>query len=433
MILRATRSSGYPAIIACLTAAAVLLSTGACLPIPQSVNDGIVIDTEDFEVLFDRYTNSHRDYGCTLQLMTRSEQCYEGFKDVISNARYTIDIETLDFDDDSMNPQDIALEFAQLLVEKARAGVRVRVMLDGMTHAALGSIIVNQTFLAGGIEVREFQPQKADLSTGDLLFRMHKKILVADGARAIIGGSNYGYRYMGPSQWRDTNALLTGPIVTTVQREFDYDWDNRSSKAYLLLSKVPPAPTEGNLTLRLIDQKPSENDFDINNAIIIALRLAKRRIDIEAPYFNPTDWLLRELSDAVARGVDVRVLLNSRESNDIIQVYYADASLFEASLTRGIRLFIWDRTLRTMHSKAMIVDDSLAMIGTYNFNPRSALWDTENAIFSTDPVMIRMVDEMIRADFAEPNILEIDMEWVNSQPPCERRLWDLYGLAAPLF
>ena len=196
---------------------------------------------------------------------------------------------------------------------------------------------------------------------------------------------------------------------------------------------MPPAPVEGNLAIRTIDQKPSEDDFDINNAIIIGLRLAKRRVDIEGPYYNPTDWLLKELSDAVARGVQVRVLLNSHASNDIIQVYYADAARFPDSLSRGIRLFLWDRTVRTMHSKAMIVDDSLAMIGTYNFNPRSALWDTEDAIFSTDPAFISMVDTMIQDDFSQDNLMEIDMDWVNSQPAMDRTMEDLLSLVNPVF
>ncbi len=428
-----THALQRPRALAWAAAAAVFLSTGACLPIPDSVNDNIAIDTDDYDVLLDRYTNSYRDYGCTLQLMTESDQSYVGFTEVISNAQSTIDIETLNFDDERKNPEDLGLAFAQMLADKARAGVRVRVLLDGLTHAAIGNIEANRVMLDAGIEIREYQPERADFSTADLLFRMHKKILVADGERAIIGGSNFGYRYQGPSQWRDTNVVLTGPIATTLQHEFNYDWDNRTAPALLLLQSPATTPSVGDVALREIDQKPSQDDFDINNAILIGLRLAKRRVDIEAPYFNPTDWLLDEMADAVARGVDVRVLLNSETSNDVPQTYYADAALFDTILQRGIRLFLWDRTTRTMHSKAMIVDDALAMVGTYNFNARSILWDTENAIFSTDPAVIQMIDQMIQTDFAEDHILEIDREWVRSQPASDQLKWGLYSLFGPLF
>ncbi len=413
--------------------AGAILSTGACLPIPDSVDESIVIDTDDYDVLLDRYTNSYRDYGCGMQLMTESDQSYIGFTDVISNARSTIDIETLNFDDESKSPENLGLAFARVLADKARTGVRVRVLLDGLTHAAIGNIEANRVMLDAGIDVREYQPERADLSTADLLFRMHKKILVADGERAIIGGSNYGYRYQGPSQWRDTNVLLTGPIVTTLQHEFNYDWDNRTAPALLLLQSPATAPSAGDVVLRAIDQKPSEDDFDINNAVLIGLRLAKRRVDVEAPYFNPTPWLLDEMSDAVARGVEIRVLLNSETSNDVPQTYYADAALFDTILQRGIRLFLWNRTTRTMHSKAMIVDDAMAMVGTYNFNARSILWDTENAIFSTHPTVIQMIDQMIQNDFAHETVLEIDREWVRNQPASDQLKWRLYSLFSPLF
>jgi cardiolipin synthase len=263
---------------------------------------------------------------------------------------------------------------------------------------------------------------------------MHKKILVADGQRAIIGGSNYGYRYEGPQQWRDTNVLLTGPIVTTLQQEYNYDWDNRSAAAHLVMSAPALAPPAGPLTLREIDQKPSEDDYDINHAILIGLRIARQRVDIEAPYFNPSDWLLAELTDAVDRGVQVRILMNSQMSNDVPQAYYVDASWFGTVLERGIRIFLWDRTVRTMHSKAMVVDDSLAMAGTYNFNARSILWDTENAIFTTDPGAIRLIDEMIQKDFQQQDLVqEIDLEWVSSQPLCEQLKWGVFGLVGLLF
>ena len=104
---------------------------------------------------------------------------------------------------------------------------------------------------------------------------------------------------------------------------------------------------------------------------------------------------------------------------------------FEASLTRGIRIFLWNLTGRTIHAKAMIVDDSLAMVGTYNFDSRSSSWDTENAIFSTDPAVIQAVDDILQKDFAESFVNEIDLDWVASQPFCDQFLWDILGLASP--
>ena len=408
---------------------AIGLAPAACLPLPGSTDQEIVIDTEDFDVLLDRYTNSHRDFGCTLQLITSSDEAYAGFTDVISNAQSTIDIETLNFDDDDAFPEDLALQFAQLLGDRVRSGIRVRVMLDIVSNTIFGSPRVNQALVDGGVEVHQFQ---SAVSVGGILFSTHKKILIADGQRAIVGGSNYGYSYVGPSQWRDTNALLTGPIVTTLQHEFDYDWDNRSAAAELLLESPATTPSEGQFALREIDQKPSEGDFDINNAVTIGLRLAKSRVDIETPYFNPPDWMLDEMENAVDRGVQIRVLLNSASSVDIPAVFAADASRFEASLTRGVRIFLWNLPGRTIHAKAMVVDDSLAMIGSYNFDARSSFWDTENAIFSTEPAAVQAIDAVLQKDFAESFVNEIDLDWVASQPPCDQFLWDIIGLASPL-
>jgi len=411
----------------------MMIGTMACTPPIETVESNVVIDTDDADVLLDRYTDSYRDDGSNMRILITNEDAYEGFKEVVESAEQTIHIETLYFDDDSPFDQNISMEFAELLADKARQGVRVRLLIDGGVQSVMAPPEINETLLEAGVEMVEYFPPVSQWSANYLLYRTHKKILVSDGQQAIIGGSNYGYRYMGPDQWRDSNVLFTGPVVSTIQRDFLRDWAavggqiESGTESLLTLEKTGP------LSIRYIDQRPAAHDFDINQMLLIALRLADDFVLMEAPYFNPTDWLVDEILDASARGVEIRILTNAKESMDVDASYPVLASWFEPMLTNDIRVFLWELTGSTMHSKALVVDDKLAMIGTHNFNSRSIVWDTENVAVFTDPSAIAETDAMIRHDLAEPHVYEIDFDWLAINPVDDQDLGGLSSLFQPYF
>jgi cardiolipin synthase len=209
---------------------------------------------------------------------------------------------------------------------------------------------------------------------------------------------------------------LTGPVVATMQQEFLNDWRLLGGTVDDRNRFFPQLAPTGGLAIRAVDQRPAENDFDINNVILIAIRSAREYIDIQAPYFNPTDELLNELVEAAMRGVRIRVLINSDVSTDISATFYMSLFWFGALLNGGVEVYLWGEPEKNMHSKALVVDGRLAMISTHNLNHRSIVWDTENGVVFTDGPMIGQIGQMVEDDFHHQSVYRIDRDWLDEQP-----------------
>ncbi len=400
-----------------------------CFAAPETLTQNIDWSGEHKGVnaLLDEFTDSHQDAGCDMQLLIDGENSAKLFTDLIETAKHYIHIETLNFDNDAEAGQDLSMEYAQMIADKAISGVEVKILLDPLANAFMSRPEIVRTLKQAGVSVIEYQ------KTYDKPYQIpflasfsHKKLLVVDGEQAIVGGMNFGVRYLGDNRWRDTNAMLTGPIVESIEREFIHDWKYNGGDIENPDSYLPKQPTTGDLNIRSIDQRPAEDDFDINTAVSIAINSAEQKIDIEAPYFNPIDWLMDDLRDAVGRGVTVRILTNSKSSYDVPIGYPATAYWFEQLVEDGIGIFVWDSsTQHTMHSKAMVVDDNFAMLGSYNFNNRSIIWDTESAIILTQPEGVAPIAKMIDDDFNNEIVHEIDQNWIDSQSDQERERWNI--------
>ncbi|MBP7933747.1 MAG: phosphatidylserine/phosphatidylglycerophosphate/cardiolipin synthase family protein [Phycisphaerae bacterium] len=407
--------------LAGMMAAVLLPAWAGCLPplIPapsgdDTVDSGIQVNGESVDTLLDRYTDTHLDPGSDMRLLTDGPESLAAFEQLINSAEQHIHIETLNFDDDMEKPRDIALEVAQLLAAKARQGVRIRMIVDPVVEGIITPPTVTQALSEANIEILGYVP----MWTGPLmqaLHRTHKKLILVDGKAAIIGGMNYGWLYLGEGQWRDTNALLTGPVVATMQAEFLRDWAYLGGNAGWDPSLYPTVEPAGSLGVRSIDQRPFQDDFDINNAILIALRSAKQSIAIETPYFNPTGWMLNELTAAAGRGVRITLLTNTQESTDIKDSYTLFTTYLGPLIDSGVHVFLWGQP-RTLHSKALVVDNTLAMIGSYNLNWRSIAWDTENVAVVTDAASVTRVRAMIEADMTAELVFEVPpgSNWLNA-------------------
>jgi len=420
---RCNRVVGFKGPVLTLASAGLLL-LGACVHWPDTTPPDIDVSGRTIDQLLDRYTDSHRDADSNMGLLIDGPDSYAAFMDLIESAEDHINIETLNFDDDSGQPRDLSMEFARLLADKARAGVQVNLIIDPVMQLALSSPEIVMVLTEGGVNYRDFVLPGGWLDD-QLMRRTHKKILLVDGRRAIIGGMNYGWLYFAENQWRDTNVLVTGPVVATVQREFLRDWGTLGNDIGDRQRYFPELEATGDLAIRAIDQRPTQGDIDLNAAILIALRSADLSIDIEAPYFNPTEWLAEELLATSARGVEVRILVNSDASLNVEGTFPMTAYWFDAMLDGGVRMFMWDQGVhRTMHSKAIVVDSKMAMVSTHNLNLRSLVWDAENGVIFTDPEAIDAVRAMVEADFAHDWVIEVDRAWLDAVPPEERASWD---------
>lgn len=407
--------------LTCVLVAALLSAGTGCLPSASpapsgadTVDSSIQVTSESIDTLLDRYTDTHLDSGNGMQLLIDGPESLAAFEQLINSAEQHIHVETLNFDNDTEEPRDIALEVAQLLAAKARQGIRVRMIIDPVVEGIITPPSITQTLYEAGIEILGYVPMWTP-PLQQTLHRTHKKLMLVDGKAAIIGGMNYGWLYLGDGQWRDTNILLTGPVVGTMQGEFLRDWEYLGGDARWDPSLYPAIEPTGDLPVRSVDQRPIAGDFDINNTMLIALRSARESIEIETPYFNPTDWMLDELLAAASRGVEVRLLTNTLESVDIKESYTVFTSYLAPLIDNGIRVFLWGQA-RTLHSKALVVDDTLAMVGSYNLNWRSIAWDTENVAVFTDTGSIARIRAMIDTDRTAEAVFEVPpgSDWLNA-------------------
>jgi len=397
-----------------LLTAASLGNVACFVNVEDTYNPDIDVAGGDIDTLLDVYTDTHRDAGSAMELLVEGDDSYDAYAGLITEAQCHINIETLNFDDDTSYERDVAGEFIQMLVDRAAAGVSVNVMLDPLNQEWLSRPESVDILRAGGATVRYYAPPPERCGLDQVLYRTHKKLLVADGRRAIIGSGNFGFRYLVTGQWRETNLLLTGPVVATIQEEFIRDWEAMGETFISTDGLFPELEPTGDLAIRLIDQRPAVGDFDINNALVIALRSARKSVLIETPYFNPTQWLADEIFDAANRGIKVTLATNSAESTDFAFLLDFSAVFFEDFLANGIDVFLWQPPERNLHSKVIIVDDAFALVTSFNLNNRSVAWDTENGAIFTDADVVEHIHEIIAKDFCCDQMLQVDEDWLEN-------------------
>ncbi len=310
---------------------------------------------------------------------------YETFLREIRGAERSIHIVTFVVADD---PTGCTL--LEALAERAAAGVEVRLLLDDFLRFHAPRRLLRKLEAAGG-EVRRFMPLFHLPFRGRGNLRNHRKIALFDGARAIVGGMNLADDYMGPlpspTRWRDLSAVVTGDAVGPLGAIFDADWDfsgppspaARASVARVALlaqheesRTPPPAPAP----LRVVPSGPDAPNDAIYDAFLTAIFRAETRFWVATPYFVPDEPLTRALTVAAHRGVDVRIFVPAR-SNHTVADLVGGPSLRELAL-EGVRVLRY-RTM--LHAKAVLVDESLAVVGSANFDMRSLFLDYEVALF----------------------------------------------------
>lgn len=322
---------------------------------------------------------SDLDYAAEPHLLTRGnmieplvdgEQTYTAMLDAITEATSYIHLETYILEDDA-----IGRTFSRLLRERARAGVKVRVLFDGFGSLTLSSGFIGELEDAG-IEVHEFRPLvvwKIDRWSQ----RDHRKILVVDGRVAFTGGLNIGEEYapssVGGVNWRDTHCRVEGPIVAQLDALFVATWERETDRT--LDGYTPPQPSPHVADMRAVVMA---NGFlrrrtAIRRTYLHAIRSARESIYIANAYFVPDPGIRRALVRAAKRGVDVHVVTNER--SDMKSVQYAGESLYNKLLKGGVNIHLFHT--RMMHSKIAVIDGVWSVIGSYNLDYVSLLSNLE--------------------------------------------------------
>lgn len=352
--------------------------------------------------------------GNKLVLLQDGPATYRAMFAAMRAARDHINLETYIFEDDGMGKQ-----FADLLLEKQAAGVQVNLIYD-----SVGSLNTPGAFFerlsAGGIEVLEFNPVNplaGNSKTWLLNNRDHRKLLVVDGRIAFIGGINISESYSSgsslrlarkkgaqPIGWRDTHLQIEGPVVAAFQKLFIDTWVKQAGQPLARKSYFPKLDEQGDAIVRAIGSASADPHSLIYLTLLSAIDHAEQRVNLTNAYFVPDPQLLKALTDAARRGVDVKLVLPSH--TDSWAVFHAGRSHYSLLLRAGVK--IHERRGAVMHAKTASIDGVWSTIGSTNLDWRSFLHNDEinAAILGRD--FSAQMDAMFAHDLAESDAIDLD-------------------------
>ena len=323
--------------------------------------------------------------GNQIETLRTGAEAYPAMLEAIAQAKRFVHLATYIIKDDRCGRR-----FLEALVERAQAGVCVRLSYDGLGSYELPQAFV-QELRAGGVQVAEFHPIAPWRKYYGVSQRDHMKILVVDGEVGFTGGINIGDDYApladGGGGWFDMHARVRGPIVADLNQLFARTWWRATREHPESASEAPAALPLPHMLASVIDNFGMRNRSRKRGAYLHAIRAAQSRIGIMNAYFIPDIRLRRALRAAARRGVLVQVIVP--EVNDVSIVMHASRHLYPRLLRGGVRIFEWPE--RMMHAKTAVIDGKWSTIGSYNIDRRSMFHNLEASVVVADePFGVRM-------------------------------------------
>lgn len=295
-------------------------------------------------------------------------------------------------------PDATGTRLRDLLVAKARAGVRVRFLYDGF-----GSLWLTRAFLRpmrdAGIHVASFLPGQSLRERWSINLRNHRKVVVVDGRVGFTGGMNIGDEYLGRNKkfgyWRDTHLELYGPAVLQLQHVFAEDWYYATGEELVAAERHPaPGTNGGDVCAQVVSGGPDRAWPTFHALMFTAINEARERVILTTSYFVPTDALVLALETAAWRGVRVRLLLAGRSAH--YWTVLAGRSYYDTLLDAGVEIHEYRRGI--LHSKTLTVDGRWSFVGTPNFDARSLLLNFEVGVSLFDSSLAAELDAQFEGD-----------------------------------
>jgi cardiolipin synthase A/B len=385
--------------------------------------------SDEFASVLDEYTATAETVGAQVRLLDDNDETRAIRLALVEHAEHSVHLASLYLADDLTGRESVAA-----LAAAAQRGIEVRVILDSASQQFWGDSDLLDDLHAAGVEVLGFNPV---LAWARLRWsigmwsdqRIHEKILVVDGEHAVVGGRNISDRYLVSDidGWRDTCVFMSGPGVGDVQRMFLELWDKvaawehqagcgqglycvdpRSPKLATESAYYPDLPARTSARTRAIYSDPHAQDTSLGYFTKISLvRAARESIVISNAYFVPPRRLRKHLREAVDRGVRVVMLTNSKESASETSMYYAGINYYRELIDAGVEVREW-RGPASLHAKTMVVDGELALVSSFNLDPRSAERNSEALILIRDSEVVRELSDSLARDVAQSDLARYD-------------------------
>lgn len=330
--------------------------------------------------------------GNTIEILKNGDEIFPAMLEAIRNAESSVDFVTFVY-----WTGEVARDFAAALAERARAGVRVRVILDGFGSLPMDQALIDDMRGAGAV-VERFRPV-VRWKFWESDHRTHRKVLVCDDKVGFTGGVGIADEWKGnarhPEEWRDTHFRITGPAVLGLRAAFLTDWRDVGHRIDAADIAVTPPAEHGGAKLAVVDGSAQIGYNDAERLLEAVIAAAEKRIVIETPYFNPTEELVTALVEARRRRVEVDIVLPGPHIDKRVSAAVAQEHYYPL-VDEGVRVWIYQPTM--MHVKAVLIDDELAVVGSVNINRRSVEKDEEVALLVLDDGVVAELYEHFEHD-----------------------------------
>jgi cardiolipin synthase len=326
--------------------------------------------------------------GNRYQVLVNGDRIFPSMLEAIRGAKQTIDFETYIYWSGA-----IGKEFADALAERARAGVRVHVLLDWVGSQKMEEALLDE-LKSAGVEIQKYHPPHWS-HLGRLNNRTHRKLLVVDGTIGFTGGVGIAEQWTGdaqdPEHWRDTHFRVEGPVVAQMQGVFMDNWIKTAGAVLHGADYFPPIEPRAGGAAQVFSSSPSGGSASMELMYLLAITSAKRTIRLSSSYFVPNELAVKSMVAAMKRGVKLQIIAPG-EHIDTETVRSASKARWGDLLTAGAEIYEYQPTM--YHCKVMIVDEYMVSTGSTNFDDRSFRLNDEanlniyDAAFAAEQVRI---------------------------------------------
>jgi len=392
-------------------------------------NDPDVQEYKELALMLLKDNKSPLTSNNDVKILVNGESKFPDVLQAIEAAKDHIHIEYYIYDDD-----EIGTEVAKALIRKAKQGVTVRFMYDDFGSRSIRKKLI-KLLKEAGVKVFPFYRIVFILLANRLNYRNHRKIIVIDGQVAFVGGINVADKYVNKGKknklfWRDTHIRIEGPGVRYLQYVFLCDWNFCSKEGVMPNEKFFPLPSslpvKGNKIVQIAASGPDSDVPTILFSMLQGINLAEEEVLIATPYFIPGDSILDSMMAAALGGVKVKLLVPGTSDSALVNA--AAKSHYKDLLKAGVEIYLYNKGF--MHSKTMVVDRKVGIVGTANMDFRSFDLNFEVNAIVYDKDVSEQLAQIFFEDLKEAE--QIDPETWYNRPVHVQFLEKTAGLLSPI-
>ena len=372
----------------------------------KTIQSKLLEDKRQLVTLLLNNSNALITNNNAIEILNNGQETFDSIISAIEKSKYFIHLEYYIIADDK-----IGRKIINLLKQKAKEGVEVRIIIDDVGSWELKDPFYKE-MRSAGILIYSFLPVHFPKLTSKINYRNHRKIVVVDGEVGFMGGINIADRYVEGSIkygiWRDTHLRIEGDAVNSLQTIFSTDWYFVSNEELSDDKYFPNIIASSNKIMQIVSSGPDSDWHSIMMGIFHAIVAAKKYVYIATPYFMPTEGVLLALKTAALGGVDVRIILPQK--SDAFISLLSTRSYIRELLEAGVKTYFYVKGF--IHSKVLIIDDFVSILGSANMDFRSFEQNFEISAFIYDEKTAKELKITYDEDIKNSILITQD-EWNN--------------------